>query len=104
MNKLKEQMNVEVKRVINKYNSAVFVLNGGSFTKAIELYGFKCPSKTLRAMCIKANEKGYTKLVQQDKNKREWVSSYDGEVHPYFKDVSVKDLRENKHLFIGDAE
>ena len=56
MNKLKEQMNAEIKRAVNKYNSAVFILNGGSFTKAIELYDFIMTSGEASYLFLKENQ------------------------------------------------
>jgi len=100
-NKLKKMMEAEVKRVVNKYNSAVFILNGGTVTKAIELYDFKCPSKTLRAMCIKVDADGYESLRRTAR----WCTpSYIVEHGAYLGDPTLSILRENKHLFIGEQK
>ena len=96
MNKLKERMNHEIKISINKYNAAVFVLNGGSTTKALAEFNYNVAGKALRGFCRSANPDGYKTLMEIERNEK----SYGG----YFDDVWIHELRENKHLFIGDAE
>jgi predicted alpha/beta superfamily hydrolase len=96
-NKLKEQMNKEIRVAINKYNAAVFVLNGGSATKALAKFNHNIGGKAIRVFCKRANPDGYRTLMEIDRNKR---THYEG----YYDDVHMHELRENKHLFIGDSE
>ena len=98
VNKLKEIMNAEISRAVNKYNAAVFVLNGNSTTKALETFKYNVGGKALRILCRDSNPDAYNELREIEKNKS-WYS----EVQKiwYYNDVSLCDLRKNKHLFIG---
>ena len=96
-NKLKERMNHQIKVIINKYNAAVFVLNGGSTTKALAKFNYNVAGKALNVFCENANPEGYKTLREIERNK---CRGYDS----YYNNVYLCELRENKHLFIGDAE
>ena len=96
MNKLKERMNHEIKTIINKYNAAVFVLNGGSTTRALAEFKCNIAGKALRCFCKNANPDGYKMLMEIERNEK----SYGG----YYDNVHLWELRENKHLFIGELE
>ena len=101
MNKLKEQMNEEIKIAVAKYNSSVFILNGGTAKESKKLYGFAIPIVSLRRFCNRANPEAYTSIATQEKYLVKW--DYEGEeqqYHSYLVDIS--DLRESKHLFIGN--
>ena len=93
-NALKERMNHEIKTIINKYNAAVFVLNGGSTTKALAEFNYNIAGKSLRGFCRSANVNGYKTLMEVERNKK----TYGG----YYDNVALCELRNNKHLFIGD--
>jgi len=101
LNKLKERMNHEIKIIINKYNAAVFVLNGGSTTKAVVEFNYNVGGKSLRGFCKSADPDAY-KALQEVDEKKSWFSEYSKTW--YYDDVYLHELRENKHLFIGDAE
>ncbi len=88
-------MNHEIKTIINKYNAAVFVLNGGSTTKALALFNYNVAGKSLKGFCNSANPDGYKKLKEIERNKASWG---------YHDDVWLQELRESKHLFIGESE
>jgi len=102
-NKLKEQMNKEIKIIINKYNAAVFVLNGGSIKDAIAKYSVKCPGKATRSLCKNSNPDFYNSLASQEKNKV-YYTNCNGDERFYTTEVKLQDLRKNKHLFIGKEE
>ena len=101
MNKLKERMNHEIKIIINKYNAAVFVLNGGSTTRALAEFNYNVGGKSLRGFCKSANPEAY-KSLQEIEQKRSWY--YESEKAWFYDEVNLHELRENKHLFIGDSE
>jgi hypothetical protein len=104
-NRLKEQMNIAIGKAVDKYNSAVFILNGGSVNKAVELYNFKCPSKTLRTMCRNANPVLYKELQECKENIPTWCDAeYIKDYKVYYNEPTLSQLRANKHLFIGDSE
>ena len=94
MNKLKKQMEREIKTILNKYNASVFVLNGGSTTKALAMFNYNVAGKSLNTFCANANPGGYKTLMEIERNKR---IKHEG----YYNDVYLSELRENKHLFIG---
>ena len=100
-NFLKDRVNHEIKTIMNKYNAAVFVLNGGSTTKALALFNDNVAGKSLKVFCNSANPKGY-KLIQEVEEKRRWFNEYNDTWS--YDDVCLHELRENKHLFIGDPE
>lgn len=107
MNKniLKEQMNASIQKAVNKYNSAVFILNGGAVNKAIELYNVKCPDFALRAMCRNANPDLYKELQECEDNIPEWCDiEYRKNHKTYYNEPKLKQLRANKHFFIGESE
>jgi len=92
LNKLKERMSHEIKTINNKYNAAVFVLNGGSTTKALAEFNYNVGGKSLKGFCKSANPEGYKTLQEIERNKNKWG---------YWDDVYLHELRDNKHLFIG---
>lgn len=100
-NLLKDRMNHEIKTIINKYNAAVFVLNGGSTTKALSKFNYNVAGKSLRGFCNSANPEAYKKLKEVDGN-RSYYSEHFKEWT--YNEVCLYDLRENKHLFIGESE
>lgn len=101
MNKLKERINHEIKTIMNKYNAAVYVLNGGSTTKALALFNYNVGGKSLRGFCNSANPSAYKEIQEVEEN-RSWY--HEGGSQWFYNDVSLCKLRENKHLFIGGSE
>ena len=95
MNKLKERVNHEIKTIMNKYNAAVYVLNGGSTMKALALFNYNVGGKGLKGFCKSANPEGYKTLMEIERNKTPYG---------YYDEVYLFELRENKHLFIGGSE
>ena len=85
-------MNHEIKTIINKYNAAVFVLNGGSTIKALAKFNYNVGGKSLKGFCNSANPDGYKTLMEIERNKSK---------RGYYNDVYLCELRDNKHLFIG---
>lgn len=92
---------VEISRAVSKYNAAVFVLNGGSTTKALTIYGYSVGGSTLKIMCRDANPEHYKKIRETEEN-RSWYSETNNKW--YYNDVSLSILRQNKKFFIGELD
>lgn len=103
-NKLKEVLNKEIDRALNKYNSAVFILNGGTTTEAKNRFGNngpRLPAESLRRACQKVNPIAYEEL----KREAVWVTDeirVEKGMNYYMSEPTLKMLRDNKHLFIGE--
>jgi hypothetical protein len=100
-NKLKKILDYEIARAINKYNSAVFILQGGTTTDALSKFGNngpRLPSESLRRMCAKADYKNYKSLERVAR----WCTPEFAEKHgESMSEPTLQILRKNKHLFIG---
>ena len=100
-NKLKKILDDEISRAINKYNSAVFILQGGATTDALSKFGDngpRNPAQSLKKMCEKADYKNYKSLERQ----AEWCTPEYEEKHgKEMAEPTLQILRKNKHLFIG---
>jgi hypothetical protein len=100
-NKLKKILNDEIARALNKYNSAVFILQGGTTTEALSRFGNngpRLPAESLRRMCAKADFKNYKQLERAAK----WCTpDYIEKYGESMSEPTLQILRKNKHLFIG---
>jgi len=79
-NKLKKLLHKEIDVLLSRYNCCIDLLNGMSEQKAKKKHGVGTPKKMLLRWCEAAS--GNYEV-------RYWT---------------MPELRENKHLFIGDAE
>jgi hypothetical protein len=103
-NKLKKILDLEISRALNKYNSAVFILQGGTVTEAVSRFGDngpRLPAQSLRRLCFNADSECYDSLREVAK----WCGPED--IARYGEDrcmgePTLNSLRSNKQLFIGE--